>query len=180
MSLAAHSRCTLDAEMPAARAIVRQLHRPRCGGGVTACSKTRWAAASASHGLRPPRRIAQSRQPVPRKPPDPAVDLQARYAHPFGDLLLGQSRGAQQDDLRAPAVAYRHRARAKPALQFPSFLRPQLDPLPNHDPPNRPDHDTVAPSSMKPYFKYMTLGSRSQKRSTQGRSSTSHAQAERG
>jgi len=140
--------------MPAARAIVRQLHRPRCGRHRLLQNalgrpfrQPRFAAAS--------RRIAQSRQPVPRKPPDPAVDLQARYAHPFGDLLLGQSRGAQQDDLRAPAVAYRHRARAKPALQFPSFLRPQLDPLPNHDPP---DHDTVAPSSMKPYFKYMILG----------------------
>jgi hypothetical protein len=53
MSLAAHSRCTLAADMPTARAIVRQLHRPRWGGGATACAMTCWAAPSASHGLRP-------------------------------------------------------------------------------------------------------------------------------
>src|SRR5271169_3395214 len=56
MSLAAHSRCTLADDTPAARAIVRQLQRPRCGGGVTACSITCWTAASGSHGL-PPRPV---------------------------------------------------------------------------------------------------------------------------
>src|SRR5207245_3033405 len=45
------------------------------------------------------RRIAQSGQSLGRKTPDPAIDLQARYTHPFGDLLLGQTLGAQQDDL---------------------------------------------------------------------------------
>jgi hypothetical protein len=38
MSLAAHRRCTLAGEIPAARAVARQLHRPRWGGGVSACS----------------------------------------------------------------------------------------------------------------------------------------------
>jgi hypothetical protein len=52
------------------------------------------------------RRIAQSGQPLGRKPPDPAIDLQTRYTQTFGDLLLGQSLGAQQDDLRAPTIAY--------------------------------------------------------------------------
>src|SRR6516165_9501638 len=64
MSLAAHSRCTLAAEIPTARAIVRQLQRPRSGGGVTARSSTCWAAPSASHGLRP--RPGASRNPASR------------------------------------------------------------------------------------------------------------------
>src|SRR5882724_9928339 len=91
-----------------------------------------------------PRSIAQSCQPVPRKTPDPAVDLQARYAHPFGDLLLPQPLRAQQDDLGAPPLAYRHRAGANPAPQLPSLLQPQLDPLTSHDPsPNSPAEDTT-------------------------------------
>jgi len=52
------------------------------------------------------RRIAQSGQPVARKPPDPAIDLQTRYTQAVGDLLLGQSLSAQQDQLRTPTIAY--------------------------------------------------------------------------
>src|SRR5437899_12903966 len=81
------------------------------------------------------RSIAQSRQSLPRKTPDPAIDLQARYAHPLGDLLLRQPLGAQQDDLRAPTVAHRRRARANPAPQRRSLFRSQLDLLTSHDPP---------------------------------------------
>src|SRR6516225_1471061 len=47
-----------------ARAIVRQLQRPRSGGGVTARSSTCWAAPSASHGLRP--RPGASHNPASR------------------------------------------------------------------------------------------------------------------
>jgi hypothetical protein len=90
--------------------------------------------------LRP--RPGASLNPVSRffaKTPDPAADLQARYAHPFGDLLLGQTLGAQQDDLGTPPIAHRHRAGAQPAPQLSSLVRPQLDALPSHDPlPHRP------------------------------------------
>jgi tetratricopeptide (TPR) repeat protein len=40
IALAAHRRCTLACEMPASRAIVRQLHRARVAGGLTAFSIT--------------------------------------------------------------------------------------------------------------------------------------------
>ena len=73
------------------------------------------------------------------------------------DLATAAELAAFGAGFTSSVLIARRAFRAKPALQFPSFLRPQLDPLPNHDPPNRPDHDTVAPSSMKPYFKYMTL-----------------------
>jgi hypothetical protein len=88
------------------------------------------------------RRIAQSGQSVCRKTPDPAADLQARYAHPFGDLLLGQTLGAQQNDLGTPPGAHRHRAGAKSAPQLPSLLRSQLNPLPSHDPPPQATDNT--------------------------------------
>ena len=120
--------------MPIARAIVRQLQRPRSGGGVTARSSTCLAAPSASHDLRP--RPGASRSPASRSVanrPDPAINLQTRYAQAFGDLLLGQSLSAQQDDLRAPAIADRDRARARPAPQLLSLLRLQFDARPSHD-----------------------------------------------
>ena len=53
MSLAAHSRCTLAFEMPAAAAMVRQLQRPRCAGGLPTVSSTRLTFACESLGLRP-------------------------------------------------------------------------------------------------------------------------------
>jgi hypothetical protein len=40
--------------------------------------------------------------------------------HSLGDLLLRQTLGAQQNDLRTPAVAQRHCAGANPAPQFPA------------------------------------------------------------
>src|SRR6516165_4674227 len=105
-----------------------------------------------------PRRIAQSGQPVGRKPPDPAINLQTRYAQAFGDLLLGQSLSAQQDDLRAPAIADRDRARARPAPQLLSLLRLQFDARPSHDClPPRPANDITTSQSLQSYFRYTTL-----------------------
>src|SRR5215469_16461069 len=79
------------------------------------------------------RRIAQPGQPIGRKPPGPTIDLQTRYAQAFGDVLLGQSLGAQEDNFRAPTIADRDRARASPAAQLLSLVRLQLDAAPSHD-----------------------------------------------
>src|SRR5262249_48595224 len=56
-----------------------------------------------------------------------------RYAQAFGDVLLGQSLGAQEDNFRAPTIADRDRARASPAAQLLSLVRLQLDAAPSHD-----------------------------------------------
>ena len=53
MSLAAHTRWTLAFEMPVARAIVRQLHRPSVAGGVTAISTTMHTTWLRKDALRP-------------------------------------------------------------------------------------------------------------------------------
>src|SRR5580692_6608957 len=92
MSLAAHRRCTLAGEIAAARAIVRQLHRPRWGGGVTALLQH-----LLHRGLRQPRlapapgTIAQPLQPAQRKAPDPAVHAKPCDPQLLGDALLGQT-----------------------------------------------------------------------------------------
>ena len=53
IAFAAHRRCTLACEIPASRAMVRQLHRARVAGGVTALSNTMRTASGGNNGLRP-------------------------------------------------------------------------------------------------------------------------------
>src|SRR5215469_4494461 len=64
MSLAAHRRWTVAFETPAITAMLRQLHRPRRAGGVTALSSTMRTAAGGREGLRP--RPAASSNPARR------------------------------------------------------------------------------------------------------------------
>jgi hypothetical protein len=62
-----------------------------------------------------------------------------------GDLLLGQSLSAQQDDLGAPTIAYRDRTRARSAPQLLSLVRLQVDALPSRDlSPQWPASDIIA------------------------------------
>src|SRR5438445_9577374 len=57
-------RCTLACEIPASRAIVRQLHRATVVGGVTAFSNTMRTASGGNHGFRP--RLGASSSPARR------------------------------------------------------------------------------------------------------------------
>ena len=63
--VAAHRRCTLACEIPAARAIVRQLQRACIASGVTAFSKTTRTASGGKDGLRP--RPGASSRPARRR-----------------------------------------------------------------------------------------------------------------
>src|SRR6516165_6135226 len=106
-----------------------------------------------------PRRIAQSGQPVGRKPPDPAINLQTRYAQAFGDLLLGQSLSAQQDDLRArrrsrtETVLARVRRRNSSASSGCNSMRGRA----MIASPPRPANDITTSQSLQSYFRYTTL-----------------------
>jgi hypothetical protein len=61
---------------------------------------------------------------IPRRSTTPAPSDR----RDIGDLLLRQTLNFQQDDLRPPTVAHRHRPGANPPPQLRSLLRPQLDP----------------------------------------------------
>src|SRR5215472_831173 len=105
------------------------------------------------------RRIAQPGQPIGRKPPGPTIDLQTRYAQAFGDVLLGQSLGAQEDNFprrrsRTETVLARARRRNSSASSGCNSMRRRA----MIASPNGRQIIIIAPWGLQSYFRNITLG----------------------